>query len=435
MCTSSRRPSVEAHRPARGATRERRGAQSDRKARLSPAQRRARRAEQDGAREARPQGRHQGALDDDEGRARRGTRGALAPTRRSDRLGHHLDRAARALGDADPTIYGLPVDGPTIESEIDRLYGLPLTEFTKERDSLARRLRADGRRDDGATIAELRKPVLAAWVVNRLAREQRPDVKALVDAAAEIRAGKPHADDRFRATADELVRAGRETLAGAGRRRDRRRRPRCRDDAPGSGRRGARAAARRALDRAGRGDGLRRDGRSCPSASRSRPAAGRKQPPRPDRARVEEARKALTAARDEARRLGREAEAAEREARRLRADADAAEKDRRRRRGRAREAALALEAEHELALAAPPRHVQRAGDAAKERDDGGVVAAYRCDELGDPRGARVGRELACEHRADARGPDARRRPRTRSRPTCRRARAAPSRRGEGRRSA
>jgi hypothetical protein len=30
--------------------------------------------------------------------------------------------------------------------------------------------RADGRRDDGATIAELRKPVLAAWVVSRLAR-------------------------------------------------------------------------------------------------------------------------------------------------------------------------------------------------------------------------------------------------------------------------
>ena len=59
--------------------------------------------------------------------------------------------------------------------------------------------------------------MLAAWVVNRLAREQRADVKVLVGAAAEIRAGKPGADDRFRAAADELVRAGRETLAGAGR--------------------------------------------------------------------------------------------------------------------------------------------------------------------------------------------------------------------------
>ena len=58
---------------------------------------------------------------------------------------------------------------PTIETEIDRLYGLPLAEFTKERDALARRLRADNRRDDAATVAELRKPVLAAWVVNQLA--------------------------------------------------------------------------------------------------------------------------------------------------------------------------------------------------------------------------------------------------------------------------
>ena len=96
------------------------------------------------------------------------------------------------------------VNGPTIESEIDRLYGLPLAEFTKERDALARRLRADNRRDDAATVGELLKPVLVAWVVNQLAREQRTDIKALVDAAAAIRAGKPGADERFRAAAKSL---------------------------------------------------------------------------------------------------------------------------------------------------------------------------------------------------------------------------------------
>ena len=106
----------------------------------------------------------------------------------------------------------------SIDSEIDRLYGLALEEFTKERDALARKLRADGNRDDAASVAELRKPVLAAWVVNQLARERRADVEALVEAAAAIRAGKPDADERFRTTADGLARAAREVLAEAGRR-------------------------------------------------------------------------------------------------------------------------------------------------------------------------------------------------------------------------
>ena len=106
----------------------------------------------------------------------------------------------------------------SIDSEIDRLYGLALEEFTKERDALARRLRADGNRDDAASVAELRKPVLAAWVVNRLARKRRADVEALVEAAAAIRAGKPDADERFRTTADGLARAAREVLAEADRR-------------------------------------------------------------------------------------------------------------------------------------------------------------------------------------------------------------------------
>ena len=51
-----------------------------------------------------------------------------------------------------------------------------------------------------------------------------------------------------------------------------------------------------------------------------------KQPARPYRARVKQAREALAAARDEARTLGRAAQIAEREASRLRADADAADR-------------------------------------------------------------------------------------------------------------
>ena len=104
-----------------------------------------------------------------------------------------------------------------VTKEIDELYGLPLDEFTKERDALARRLRSDGRREEAAEVAELRKPVLAAWLVNRLARERRDDVRELVAAAEAIRKGEADAHDRFRRTADELVRAARELVAGDGR--------------------------------------------------------------------------------------------------------------------------------------------------------------------------------------------------------------------------
>jgi hypothetical protein len=217
------------------------------------------------------------------------------------------------------------VGEPTIETEIGRLYGLPLGEFTKERDALARRLRADNRRDDAAAVAELRKPVLAAWVVNQLAREQRTDIKALVDAAAAIRAGKPGADDRFRAAADDLVRAGRELLASTGR-------PATdavvRDFATTLR---AAAAAEPKLLLGGRltepfaATGFEAMAGAAPR--RSALARGEsKQPARPDRARVKQARKALAAARDEARTLGRAAQIAEREASRLRADADAADR-------------------------------------------------------------------------------------------------------------
>ena len=75
----ARRPAGEARgseRPARGTPRERRGAQPERKARLSCGL--ACRVEQGGAREARPQGRHRGALGDDEGRAGRGARVGVA---------------------------------------------------------------------------------------------------------------------------------------------------------------------------------------------------------------------------------------------------------------------------------------------------------------------------------------------------------------------
>lgn len=61
------------------------------------------------------------------------------------------------------------------------LYRLEPGEFVAARDALARQLRADGRRDEAALVAKLRRPPVTAWALNRVAPE-RPD---LLDAALE----------------------------------------------------------------------------------------------------------------------------------------------------------------------------------------------------------------------------------------------------------
>ena len=215
-----------------------------------------------------------------------------------------------------------------LDGEIDRLYGLPLADFTKERDALARRLRADGSRDEATEVGALRKPVLAAWVVNRLARERRDDVRALLDAAEALRKGKPEADEDFRTRADELVRAGRELLAAEGR---------AASDAVvrdvATTLRSAAAADPELLTSGRLTEPVEATGFEAMAgavAPAKRPAHTRQREDekaeKAEKARVDEARAVLKEARDEARALGREADTAEREARRARADAEKAER-------------------------------------------------------------------------------------------------------------
>lgn len=66
--------------------------------------------------------------------------------------------------------------------EADALYGLPLREFVPARGELAKRLRADGRRDDAAVVAKLPKPTVAAWAANQVLRSQRADARELLAA-------------------------------------------------------------------------------------------------------------------------------------------------------------------------------------------------------------------------------------------------------------
>ena len=104
--------------------------------------------------------------------------------------------------------------------QLDRLYELPLGEFTAARDEAATRLRAGGQRELADEVKSLRKPTLPVWLANRLAHERELDVKRLLNAGealaasqaggsadefAEARHEEQHALERLAAAARELA--------------------------------------------------------------------------------------------------------------------------------------------------------------------------------------------------------------------------------------
>ena len=81
----------------------------------------------------------------------------------------------------------------TLEREIDRLYALPLDEFTARRNELAKRLKKDG--DEGAAehVTALVKPTVPAWTINQLARRQKKEVQALLATGTRLRKAQQRA--------------------------------------------------------------------------------------------------------------------------------------------------------------------------------------------------------------------------------------------------
>jgi hypothetical protein len=67
------------------------------------------------------------------------------------------------------------------------LYGLPLDEFTRARDELARELRRAGKKEEADEVKALRKPPVSAWTVNQAARRHPQEMKALVKAGEDLR--------------------------------------------------------------------------------------------------------------------------------------------------------------------------------------------------------------------------------------------------------
>lgn len=100
----------------------------------------------------------------------------------------------------------------------DDLYEVPPDEFVAARNALAKQLRADGRKDEAAVVAKLRRPSVGAWALNQVARSSPDVVDAAIAAGAQLRAateatvaGKPGelraATAAERAAANAVVKA------------------------------------------------------------------------------------------------------------------------------------------------------------------------------------------------------------------------------------
>jgi len=77
-----------------------------------------------------------------------------------------------------------------LDSVADKLYGMDPGDFVSARSECAAEARRAGNRELTAAIGRLRKPTVAAWMVNLLARERADEVAALLDLGDSLRAAQ-----------------------------------------------------------------------------------------------------------------------------------------------------------------------------------------------------------------------------------------------------
>jgi hypothetical protein len=104
---------------------------------------------------------------------------------------------------------------PAVEAG-DALYGGPLDQFVAERKRLAAELRAKGAVDAADRVASLAKPTVSAWVVNRLYRDDREEMDALLAVGRRMRAGEVAATREQRAVLATLHQRAGEILRDGG---------------------------------------------------------------------------------------------------------------------------------------------------------------------------------------------------------------------------
>jgi len=74
-----------------------------------------------------------------------------------------------------------------VEEDINRLFELPLAEFTAARNALATRLQKAGRSGEAERVKSFAKPPVSAWAVNQLYWAHRETFDALIAAGKQLR--------------------------------------------------------------------------------------------------------------------------------------------------------------------------------------------------------------------------------------------------------
>lgn len=114
--------------------------------------------------------------------------------------------------------------GPDLVAEVERLYGLPLGEFVRARNSLTAQWRRQGRASEATEVAALKKPSPAVWAINQVARQEPEAVARFLEAVQELRrvqAGRRGVDmaaatESHRAALGRLVEGAGAALTRAG---------------------------------------------------------------------------------------------------------------------------------------------------------------------------------------------------------------------------
>jgi hypothetical protein len=81
-------------------------------------------------------------------------------------------------------------ESKVLEQAAEELYGLPPGEFTRARDERAKAIRKEGDREAADAVKALRKPTVAAWALNQLARRRTKELQGLLSAGEELRAAQ-----------------------------------------------------------------------------------------------------------------------------------------------------------------------------------------------------------------------------------------------------
>lgn len=80
-----------------------------------------------------------------------------------------------------------------LERRIDELYASSPEAFTAERNALAAELRSEGKKEDERRVKALRRPSVAAWSANAVARSEPKLVQELIEAGGALRSAQQRA--------------------------------------------------------------------------------------------------------------------------------------------------------------------------------------------------------------------------------------------------